>query len=93
MIGKPIKTLPKQIQVSPDASAQEIYSRLAEASRFSIHRLRITKASDSGVVPNATENTVNGAGLQDQSVVQVKDLGSWDVIWTRAITLLFPRLF
>lgn len=80
MIGRPIKTLPKQIQVSPDASAQEIYSRLAEASSFSIHRLRITKAGDGGVVPNAKDTTVNGAGLQDQSVVQVKDLGSWNVI-------------
>lgn len=79
MVGKPIKTLPKEIRVSPEASAQEIYSRLAEASSFSIHRLRITKASDNGVVPNAKDTTVNNVGLQDQSVIQVKDLGMWDV--------------
>lgn len=79
MVGKPIKTLPKEIRVSPDASAQEIYSRLAEASSFSVHRLRITKGSDSGLVPNAKDTTVSNVGLQDQSVIQVKDLGMWDV--------------
>jgi very-long-chain enoyl-CoA reductase len=79
LVGKPIKALPKEIQVSPDASAQEIHSRLATASKFDINRLRITKSSDRGVVPNAKNTTVNDAGLQNQSVIQVKDLGAWNI--------------
>ena len=50
---------------------------MADASSFSIHRLRITKASDSGVVPNEKGTTVSAVGLQDQSVLQVKDLGEF----------------
>lgn len=73
-IGKPIKGLPKEYKVSPDASTQEIYTSLAEASGFSVHRLRITKASDRGLVPNA-KGTVSDVGLEDKSVIHVKDLG------------------
>ncbi|EYE99825.1 trans-2-enoyl-CoA reductase (NADPH) TSC13 [Aspergillus ruber CBS 135680] len=96
--GKPIKALPKEIQVSPDAYAQEIYSRLATASNFDIHRLRITKSSDRGVVPNAKDSTVNDAGLQDQSVIQVKDLGpqiGWRTVFIIEYfgPLLIPALF
>ncbi|ODM23238.1 hypothetical protein SI65_00827 [Aspergillus cristatus] len=96
--GKPIKALPKEIQVSPDASAQEVYSRLATASKLDIHRLRITKSSDRGVVPNAKDTTVNDAGLQDQSVIQVKDLGpqiGWRIVFIIEYLgpLLIPALF
>lgn len=74
-IGKPIKGLPKEYKVSPNASAQEIYTSLAGASGYSVHRLRITRASDRGLVPNAKDSTVKDAGLDDNSVVHVKDLG------------------
>ncbi|GAQ08224.1 putative enoyl reductase C646.07c [Aspergillus lentulus] len=73
--GKPIRKLPKELQIGPNASTQEIYSSLAEASGFSIHRLRITKGSDRTVVPNSKGTSVNDIGLRDQSVVHVKDLG------------------
>ncbi|OOF98170.1 hypothetical protein ASPCADRAFT_205444 [Aspergillus carbonarius ITEM 5010] len=73
--GKPIKKLPKQVQVSPNASTAEIYNKLAEASGFSIHRLRITKGSDRTVVPNSKDSTVDGTGLKEKSVLHVKDLG------------------
>lgn len=74
-LGKPIKKLPKQVQVSSNASTAEIYNKLAEASGFSIHRLRITKGSDRTVVPNSKDSTVDGVGLKEKSVLHVKDLG------------------
>lgn len=73
--GKPIRKLPKELQIDPNAPTQEIYTSLAEASGFSIHRLRITKGSDRTVVPNSKGMTANDIGLRDQSVVHVKDLG------------------
>jgi very-long-chain enoyl-CoA reductase len=69
--------LPKEYKVSPNAPAQEIYSSLAEASGYSVHRLRITRASDRGLVPNA-KSSVSDAGLDDKSVIHVKDLGMFN---------------
>ncbi|RAL03969.1 trans-2-enoyl-CoA reductase (NADPH) TSC13 [Aspergillus ibericus CBS 121593] len=96
--GKPIKKLPKQVQVSPDASTAEIYNKLAEASGFSIHRLRITKGSDRTVVPNSKDSTVDGTGLKEKSVLHVKDLGpqlGWRTVYIIEYLgpLFIPALF
>lgn len=74
-LGKPIKKLPREIPVSPDASTQELHSALAGASGQSVHRLRITKGSDGTVVPNAKGTTISAIGLNEKDVIQVKDLG------------------
>ncbi|KAE8352380.1 3-oxo-5-alpha-steroid 4-dehydrogenase-domain-containing protein [Aspergillus coremiiformis] len=73
--GKPIKKLPKEVQISPNASTQEIYTVLAEASGCSIHRLRITKGSDRSLILNSKDTKVDDTGLKERSVVHVKDLG------------------
>ncbi|KAL3464094.1 3-oxo-5-alpha-steroid 4-dehydrogenase-domain-containing protein [Aspergillus heterothallicus] len=73
--GKPIKKLPKEFQIAPDAPTKDLYSSLAEASGYSIHRLRITKAADRTVIPNSSETTIAGAGLDEKAVLHVKDLG------------------
>lgn len=74
--GKPIRKLPKELQIGPNATTQEIYDALANASGFSVHRLRITKGSDRTVVPNSKATSVDDIGLKNQSVVHVKDLGT-----------------
>ncbi|KAL4887059.1 3-oxo-5-alpha-steroid 4-dehydrogenase-domain-containing protein [Aspergillus karnatakaensis] len=82
--GKPIKKLPKEVQLSPDASTQELYNRLAEASGYSVHRLRITKATDRTVVPNSKDSTIEGNGVSEKTVLHVKDLGpqiSWRTVF------------
>ncbi|KAL4932737.1 trans-2-enoyl-CoA reductase (NADPH) TSC13 [Aspergillus undulatus] len=73
--GKPIKKLPKEVQLATNASTQELYDQLAEASGYSVHRLRVTKAADRAVVPNSKDSTVEGNGLSDKTVLHVKDLG------------------
>ncbi|KAL3490866.1 3-oxo-5-alpha-steroid 4-dehydrogenase-domain-containing protein [Aspergillus germanicus] len=73
--GKPIRRLPKEVQIAPDAPTKDLYDSLAKVSGYSIHRLRITKATDRTVVPNSNENTIAGAGLGEMAVVHVKDLG------------------
>ncbi|KAL2862869.1 trans-2-enoyl-CoA reductase (NADPH) TSC13 [Aspergillus lucknowensis] len=73
--GKPIKKLPKEVQLSLNAPTQDLYNLLADASGYSIHRLRITKATDRTVIPNSPENTIEGTGLGEMAVVHVKDLG------------------
>ncbi|PYH96255.1 steroid alpha reductase family protein [Aspergillus ellipticus CBS 707.79] len=96
--GKPIKKLPKTVQVAPDASTGEIYTQLAKVSGFSIHRLRITKGSDRTVVPNSKGATVDETGLRDQSVLHVKDLGpqlGWRTVYIIEYLgpLFIPALF
>ncbi|KAL2857901.1 3-oxo-5-alpha-steroid 4-dehydrogenase-domain-containing protein [Aspergillus pseudoustus] len=73
--GKPIRKLPKEVQIAPDAPTKDLYDFLAKASGYSIHRLRITKATDRTVVPNSNESTIAGAELGENAVVHVKDLG------------------
>ncbi|KAF9888105.1 3-oxo-5a-steroid 4- dehydrogenase [Aspergillus nanangensis] len=92
------RNLPKEVQISPSASTAEIYSSIAEASGFSIHRLRITKGSDRTVVPNSKTANVDGTGLKGQSIVHVKDLGpqiAWRTVFIIEYLgpLLIPALF
>jgi very-long-chain enoyl-CoA reductase len=61
--------------VSPDASAAQIYEEIAKASKFSIHRLRVTKGSDGSAIPNGSDLTVHDTGVRNKSAVDVKDLG------------------
>ncbi|KAF7618881.1 hypothetical protein AFLA_000527 [Aspergillus flavus NRRL3357] len=96
--GKPIKKLPKEIQINPNAPAQDIYAALAAASGSSIHRLRITKGSDRSVVPNSKETKVDDTGLKERSVVHVKDLGpqiGWRTVFIIEYfgPLVIPALF
>jgi hypothetical protein len=73
--GRPIKGLPESITVDSDAPASEIFRKIASVSKFSIHRLRVTKGSDGSAVPNAAGVTVHDTGLRNKSAVDVKDLG------------------
>ncbi|RAL09716.1 trans-2-enoyl-CoA reductase (NADPH) TSC13 [Aspergillus homomorphus CBS 101889] len=96
--GKPIKKLPRELQVASDASTEEIYKALAKASNFSIHRLRVTKGSDRTLVPNAKETTVDSTGLKERSVIHVKDLGpqlGWRTVYLIEYLgpLIIPYLF
>jgi len=72
--GKPIRKLPKEIDVSSTAASSELYKAVASKSGSSVHRLRITKGSDGSLVPN-TNDSIHSTGLRNQSVVYVKDLG------------------
>ncbi|KAF7512004.1 hypothetical protein GJ744_002717 [Endocarpon pusillum] len=73
--GKPIRNLPEQLSVTSDAPTADLYNKIAQSSRLSIHRLRITRGSDGSVVANSTDVSINSTGLRDQSTVYVKDLG------------------
>jgi very-long-chain enoyl-CoA reductase len=74
--GRPIKNLPESVTVSPDASAAQIYEEIAKASKFSIHRLRVTKGSDGSAIPNGNDKTVHDTGVRNKSAIDVKDLGT-----------------
>jgi hypothetical protein len=73
-IGKPIRKLLGDIKISSNALAHELYDALAGLSGYSVHRLRITKGSNGGLIPNGNE-TLYEAGLRNESVIHVKDLG------------------
>ncbi|KAI9791830.1 MAG: 3-oxo-5a-steroid 4- dehydrogenase [Peltula sp. TS41687] len=100
--GTPIRTLPASTLVSLDDSTQDLYKRLAHATRLSPHRLRITKGSDGTVLPNnnpttgsttTTTTTIESTRLRDQSIIYVKDLGpqiSWRTVF--ALEYLGPLL-
>ncbi|KAL3479871.1 3-oxo-5-alpha-steroid 4-dehydrogenase-domain-containing protein [Aspergillus californicus] len=96
--GKTIRKLPKEVQVASNASTQELYNSLAEESGYSVHRLRITKATDRALIPNSKESTFEGNGLGEKSVVHVKDLGpqiAWQTVFIIEYLgpLLIPALF
>jgi len=73
--GKPIRKLPKEIEIAQNASGEELHIALSEATGTSIHRLRVTKGSDRTVVPNSKGTIIKDSGLRDASVIHVKDLG------------------
>ncbi|KAI9369253.1 3-oxo-5-alpha-steroid 4-dehydrogenase-domain-containing protein [Aspergillus egyptiacus] len=96
--GKPIKGLPKEVQISSNATTQELYNSLAQASGYSIHRLRITKATDRALIPNSKESTIEGSGLGEKAIVHVKDLGpqiAWQTVFIIEYLgpLLIPAIF
>lgn len=74
--GKPVKKLPEESSITPNASGAELYEQLARQAGFSVHRLRITKGSDGSLVPYSKEVSINQTGLRDQSTIYVKDLGA-----------------
>ncbi len=73
--GRPIKGLPESVTVDSDAPTSEIFRKIASISKFSIHRLRVTKGSDGSAIPNNAGVTVHQTGLRNKSAVDVKDLG------------------
>ncbi|KAF2131211.1 synaptic glyco protein SC2 [Dothidotthia symphoricarpi CBS 119687] len=82
--GRPIKNLPETITVSSDASTSQVFEQIANASKFSIHRLRVTKGSDGSSLSNGGSVTVHETGLRNRSAVDVKDLGpqiSWRTVF------------
>ncbi|KAL1959541.1 hypothetical protein VTO42DRAFT_1986 [Malbranchea cinnamomea] len=78
--GKPISKLPKEISVSPDSPASTLFEQISQQAHFSIHRLRITKASDGSAIRNTKDDTVASTGLRNRSIIHVKDLGP-QVAW------------
>lgn len=96
--GKPIRKLPKEVNLEPTASTYQLYETLSKTSGLSIHRLRITKGSDHSLVPNAKDATIQDAGLREESTVHVKDLGpqiSWRTVFIVEYfgPLVIPPLF
>jgi very-long-chain enoyl-CoA reductase len=75
MQGRPVRKLPEELSILGGAPAADLYSRVAQSTKLSIHRLRITKGSDGSVVANSKNVSINSTGLRDQSTVYVKDLG------------------
>ncbi|CAG8384052.1 unnamed protein product [Penicillium salamii] len=95
--GKPIRKLPKEVEISLNASSEELYTAFSAASGHSVHRLRITKGSDRSVVPNSSA-TIDSTGLRNSSVIHVKDLGpqiAWRTVFIIEYLgpLLIPALF
>ncbi|KAK2731307.1 3-oxo-5a-steroid 4- dehydrogenase [Onygenales sp. PD_40] len=74
--GKPIPRLPREISIDPNASGADLYRLIAEKSKFSIHRVRVTKGSDGTAISNNKDVTIHSTGLRDQSTIYVKDLGA-----------------
>ncbi|KAF2718504.1 hypothetical protein K431DRAFT_287656 [Polychaeton citri CBS 116435] len=74
--GRKIPNLPKETSVYIQGSTNDLYHRVAAEASFSIHRLRITKASDGSLVPNDKKTTISSIGLGNGDAIQVKDLGA-----------------
>jgi very-long-chain enoyl-CoA reductase len=74
LVGKRIPKLPKETSIYIQGTGADLYSRLANEARFSVHRLRITK-EDGTLVPNTKDTTIKSLDLTEGSVIQVKDLG------------------
>ena len=61
--------------MNAEDGAAEIHQKIANASKFSIHRLRVTKGSDGTPIANTKDTTVHETGLRNKSAIDVKDLG------------------
>ncbi|CAI7591344.1 unnamed protein product [Penicillium crustosum] len=96
--GKPIKKLPKEIEIPLNASTEELHTALSAASGCSVHRMRITKGSDHSVVPNSINTIIEDTGMRNSNVIYVKDLGpqiAWRTVFIIEYLgpLLIPALF
>jgi len=78
--GKPIKTLPENVNLEAGATCSDLYNSLAKQCRYTVHQLRLTKGSDGSVINNARDTSVHSTGLRNQSTIYVKDLGA-QVAW------------
>jgi very-long-chain enoyl-CoA reductase len=67
--------LPEILELGPNATAADLYSGLAQRTKFSVHQLRVTKGSDGSAIPNSKDTSIESTGLRDQSTIYVKDLG------------------
>ncbi|KAE8378299.1 3-oxo-5-alpha-steroid 4-dehydrogenase-domain-containing protein [Aspergillus bertholletiae] len=96
--GKPIQSLPREVQIALNASTEELYTSLAEATALSIHRLRITNGSDCRLIPNSRKFTIKEVGVKNKSRINVKDLGpqvSWRTVFIAEYLgpVIIPGLF
>lgn len=73
--GKPVKNLPREVNLSRASTASELYQHLATLAGTSVHRLRVTKGSDGQFIPNSKDVTISQTGLMGDSKIYVKDLG------------------
>ncbi|KAL2373513.1 enoyl reductase [Blastomyces gilchristii SLH14081] len=73
--GNPIAKLPQELSIDPNATGSELYNTIASRCGLSIHRIRVTKASDGSVIRNNSDATVHSTGLRNQSTIYIKDLG------------------
>jgi very-long-chain enoyl-CoA reductase len=74
--GKRIPKLPSETSIYLQGSGSELYERIAKESGFSIHRLRITNKENGKPIPNEKKSSVSSVGVENGSVIQVKDLGT-----------------
>lgn len=65
--GRPIKRLPSSVDVNPESTPSELASKISSKTGLSIHRLRLTKASDGKVLEDLN--------IPANETVYVKDLG------------------
>ncbi|KAK5135985.1 hypothetical protein LTR08_004239 [Meristemomyces frigidus] len=91
--GKRIPKLPTETSIYIQGSGSDLYERVAKETGLSVHRLRITKGDDGKPVPNHKKSTIASTGLENGSVIQVKDLGpqiAWRTVFV--IEYLGPLL-
>ncbi|OJD14496.1 hypothetical protein AJ78_05146 [Emergomyces pasteurianus Ep9510] len=82
--GQPISKLPRELSIDPNATGSELYNIIAMQCGLSIHRIKVTKASDGSAIHNNSDATIYSTGLRNQSVIYVKDLGaqlSWRSVY------------
>lgn len=75
ILGKPIRGLPEEVVIDPKDSVAGLYKKIAASSKSSIHRLKITKGSDSSAIPISGVLIIEQTGLRNKSTIDVKDLG------------------